>query len=231
MPTLPAASFDAIITDPPYGTTACAWDTVIPFGPMWVELKRLIKPKGAIVLFGSQPFTSALVMSNPGWFRYEWVWDKKLPSGHLNAKHIPMKRHENILIFSPETLGNFTYNPKMRRGLFRQKGSSGKLSEVYGKYDHYTVWNDQYYPVSLIEFANANQAAKDHPNQKPLALIEYLVDTYTGPDGTVLDFTMGSGTTLRAAKNLGRRAVGIELEEKYVEIAIKRLAQEAMELV
>ena len=227
MPGLEAQSFDAIITDPPYGTTACAWDTVIPFAPMWGELRRLIRPRGAIALFGSQPFTSALVMSNPGWFRYEWVWDKRLPTGFLDAERKPLKRHENIIVFSD---GRAEYRPIMRTGQLRHKGSA-RRSDIYGRYERTAgKYDDQYYPTSILDFSGADRTDR-HPTQKPLALMEYLILTYTDSGACVLDFTMGSGTTLRAAKNLGRRAVGIELEEKYCSIAARRLQQEVMELV
>lgn len=227
MAALPAASFDAVICDPPYGTTASSWDSPVEFGAMWKELKRLTRPRAPIVLFGSQPFTSALVMSNPQMFRYEWVWDKKNPTGFLDANRKPMKRHENILVFADSRA---VYYPIMRAGQFRHKGSARK-SEVYGRYERTQgTYNDQYFPTSIIEIHNADQNSKEHPNQKPLALMEYLVKTYTNEGGRVLDFTCGSGTTLRAAKNLGRRAIGIEIEERYCEIAAQRLSQEVMEL-
>lgn len=227
MPTLAAQSFDAIICDPPYGTTACAWDTVIPFAPMWSELKRLIKPRGAIVLFGSQPFTSALVMSNPRMFGYEIVWDKKLPTGYLDANRKPMKRHENILLFYD---GRPTYNPIMRRGIARTKGGMKAPSPIYGKANSTIKTNDDnYYPTSIFEIGNTDRDV-DHPTQKPIALMKYLIATYTNPNDTVLDFAMGSGTTLAAAKLLGRRAIGIELEERYCEIAARRLQQEILDL-
>lgn len=227
MPTLPDASFDAIITDPPYGTTACAWDTVIPFAPMWGQLKRLVKPRGAIVLFGSQPFTSALVMSNPKMFGYEVVWDKKLPTGYLDANRKPMKRHENILLFYD---GRPTYNPVMRKGIARTKGGMKAPSPIYGKANSTIKTNDDnYYPTSIFEIGNTDRDV-DHPTQKPIALMEYLIVTYTNPGDTVLDFTMGSGTTLRAAKNLGRKAVGIEISEDYCGVAARRLSQEVLDL-
>lgn len=229
MAELPPASFDAVITDPPYGTTQSAWDSPIPFKAMWAALKRLIKPDAPVALFGSQPFTSALVMSNPEMFRYEWVWDKKNPTGFLDANRKPMKRHENILVFSDNRA---VYYPIMRTGVYRHKGSARK-SEVYGRYERTIgTYNDQYFPTSIIEIHNADQNNKAHPNQKPLALMEYLVRTYTNEGDAILDFTCGSGTTLRAAKNLGRRAVGIERELKYCEVTARRLSpvfEEAIE--
>jgi site-specific DNA-methyltransferase (adenine-specific) len=225
MPALEACSFDAIICDPPYGTTACAWDSPIPFAPMWAELKRLIKPRGAIVLFGSQPFTSALVMSNPGWFRHEWIWQKNRGSNFANTVREPMKEHECVIVFSN---GGWTYNPQM------QERASGGLSRVQYSIESYT--NSENYremrsgrvmrpteriPSSVQKF---NTQVGLHPTQKPLALMEYLVRTYTNESERVLDFTCGSGTTLRACKNLKRASVGIEQEERYCAIAVRRLA-------
>jgi site-specific DNA-methyltransferase (adenine-specific) len=228
MPSLAAQSFDAIITDPPYGTTACAWDTVIPFAPMWVELKRLIRPRGAIVLFGSQPFTSALVMSNPGWFKYSWVWNKNNSAGFAAAEYRPFIITEDICVFGD---GAVNYYPQMTRGEYRTKGYGGAASDCYGLKPIKGLKNDTYYPKNIIPITKINNDNDLHPTQKPLALLEYLILTYTDPGATVLDFTMGSGTTLRAAKNLGRRAIGIELEECYCEVAVRRLAQEVMEFV
>jgi site-specific DNA-methyltransferase (adenine-specific) len=221
MPTLEPA-FDAIIADLPYGTTACEWDSVIDLAALWVEYKRLIKQRGAVVLFGAQPFTSVLVTSNLTWFKWGDVWDKKHPKGHLNAKIMPLRRHEDALIFGE---GKITYNPQTRTGKFRKKGGGNPLSNkgVYGFHHKPETFNDVYYPTSILEFSNANQAAKKHPNQKPEALMAYLIRTYTNPGEIILDNTMGSGTTLVAAQNEGRRAVGIELSEDYCKIAVERL--------
>lgn len=219
MPHLEAQSFDAIITDVPYGTTACAWDSPIPFEPMWANLKRLARPRAAIVLFGSQPFTSALIASNYEMFRYEWVWDKRLAGNPFLAKYQPLKIHENIVVFSRDS---HDYVPQMRTGEMKQKGGGySKLFDVQCS----VTRNDQYYPVSIVPFSNGDRNGKEplHPTQKPLALLEYLVKTYTNEGDTILDFTSGSGTTLRAAKNLKRRAVGIELLEHYCAVTVKRL--------
>lgn len=220
------SSVDMVLTDPPYGTTACKWDTVIPFEPMWEQLKRVTKKNGAIVLFGSQPFTSALVMSNPKMFKYEWVWDKQLKSGHLNAKKMPMLQTEKILVFAQ---GRVTYNPIMQKG--KPTHSQGKrenltFSENYGKQT--ADYEDRAgaslkYPSDLLSLQKIHPSKCIHPTQKPVALMEYLIKTYTNEGETVLDFTMGSGTTGVACKNLNRRFIGIELDESYFKIAQSRI--------
>lgn len=233
MKRLPDKSIDAIITDPPYGTTACKWDSVIPFEPMWEQLKRLIRPNGAIVLFGSQPFTSALIMSNVKMFKYEWVWEKSKAVGFVNAKLKPMPKHENVLIFSSGTTANgaksnMPYNPQ---GLvfFGQtvRGRKGSKDDSDGNgYGRPSMKAELYqeftnYPVSTIAFASEGKPV--HPTQKPVALLEYLIKTYTNEGETVLDFTAGSGTTGIAALNTGRNAILIERELEYCEIAKKRI--------
>lgn len=219
MPALAAQSFDAIITDVPYGTTACAWDSPIPFAPMWACLKRLARPRAAIVLFGSEPFSSALRASNFPMFRYDWIWNKSLAGNPFLAKYQPLKIHENIMVFSTE---GHDYLPQMRTGEMKQKGGGySKLFDVQCS----VTRNDQYYPVSILPFSNGDRNGKEilHPTQKPLALMEYLIRTYTNEGDTILDFTSGSGTTLRAAKNLKRRCVGIEQDLHYCEVTVKRL--------
>lgn len=221
LPTLAPQSVDAVICDPPYGTTACKWDSIIPFAPMWEGIRRVLRPRGAVVLFGSQPFTSALVMSNPAWFRYSLVWDKRLPSGSLDANRRPLKRHEDISIFSS---GATKYAPQMRRGVLRKKGGGGtEKTAVYGAAAKVMSFNDMYYPTSILEFSNADLTSRIHPTQKPLALLEYLVRTYTDPGDTVLDFAFGSGTTGHACINLGRAFVGIEQDAAYFAIAQARI--------
>ena len=221
MPQLEAQSFDAVICDEPYGTTNCPWDAVIPFDVMWSNINRLSKLRAPTVLFGSQPFTSLLIASNLEMFRYEWVWDKRLPTGYLDANRKPLKRHENIVVFCE---GRSLCNPIMRKGVLRIKGGMNRQSPVYGKYESTSTFNDNYYPTSIIEISGANQVNKVHSTEKPLLLMEYLVKTYTNPGDTVLDFCAGSGTTLRACKNLGRRSVGIEMLEHYCQATVKRLA-------
>jgi len=222
MPTLEAGSFDAIIADLPYGTTACKWDTVIPFAPLWAEYKRLIKPRGAIVLFGSQPFTSLLVTSNLDWFKYAWVWDKRKGGNPLLSKVQPIKVNEDIIIFSN---GKTNYNPIMtkRDKPKRRGGNRGKVSETTrNAFVEDKTYFDKY-PKSILDISNASQTDKVHPTQKPVALLEYLVRTYTNEGDTVLDNTMGSGTTGVACVNTGRRFTGIEKEAKYFEIARDRI--------
>jgi DNA modification methylase len=225
LPTLEAQSVDAVIADPPYGTTACKWDSVIPFEPMWRELKRVIKPRGAIVLFGSQPFTSALVMSNPKWFKYCWVWDKVKPNGMGYAKHQPMRVTEDIIVFSSDAT---TYNPQLikraRPRTYRNYSHSQVNSITLGAMESNLV-TDFLYPKNLLTVSNADQRDRLHPTQKPLTLLEYLVKTYTNAGDTVLDFTMGSGTTGAACGNMGRKFIGIEKEETYFNIARDRIAR------
>jgi site-specific DNA-methyltransferase (adenine-specific) len=219
MKEIPDKSIDMILCDLPYGTTACKWDTIIPFEPLWEQYKRIIKDNGAVVLTASQPFTSALVMSNPVQFKYSWIWDKKLPTGHLNANKMPMKRHEDILVFCASKT---PYFPTMRTDKMRARGG-GKASPVYGKCIPKKSYSDQYYPTSILEIHNADQSKKIHPTQKPVALFEYLIKTYTNKGDLVLDNCIGSGTTAVAAINTGRNYIGIEKDEEYCKIAEERI--------
>ena len=224
-----SGSIDAIITDPPYGTTACKWDSIIPFEPMWTELKRIIKHNGAIVLFGNQPFSSALIMSNPSWFKYEWVWDKKIPSGMAYARFQPMRQHENILVFCN---GKTTYNAqnikrdKAIKGGGMSKGETTNNQNLIALKKTYEYKN----PVSII-IEDKVRRDSAHPTQKPLALLEYLIKTYTNEGETVLDFTMGSGTTGHACVNLNRNFIGIELDKEYFDIAKNRIESAQNELI
>lgn len=217
---IPDGSIDMVLCDLPYGTTQNKWDTVIPFDKLWAAYERVIKPNGAIILTAAQPFTSALVMSNIKIFKWADCWDKKMPVGFLNAKRRPLRRHEDILMFSN---GQPTYNPLMRTGILRRKGTGG-ATESYGAFTPSNTFNDQYYPTSIIEVSNAAQAGKEHPTQKPVALFEYLIRTYTNPGEVVLDNCAGSFTTAVAAENTGRRWICIEQEAKYCEIGRARLA-------
>jgi site-specific DNA-methyltransferase (adenine-specific) len=218
MKEIPDGSVDMILTDPPYGTTKCKWDSSIPLGPMWEQLKRVIKLNGAIVMTASQPFTTTLVASNMGNYRHQWVWNKNNSAGFATAKIRPFAICEDVLVFG---YGRVNYYPQMTKGKMRKKGG-------YGKSDNYGIkptvkYSDEYYPKNLLEFGNASQKGKTHPTQKPLALMEYLIKTYTNEGDTVLDFTMGSGTTGVACKNLNRNFIGIELDPEYFKIAEKRI--------
>jgi len=221
MKEIPDGSVDMILCDLPYGTTACKWDTVIPFEPLWAQYKRVIKKNGAIVLFGSQPFTSALVMSNPKDFRYSMVWDKKGTTGFQTAKIMPLRRHEDVVVFYQSKP---TYNPAMEtRGAPRKKGGSKVDNGCYGELRSAESFNNVYYPTSVIEISNASKKGLVHPTQKPVALMEYLIRTYTQEGETVLDNCMGSGTTGVACVNTNRNFIGIEKDEKYFEIARVRI--------
>lgn len=223
MKDIPDGSIDLVLTDPPYGTTACKWDTVIPFEPMWEQLKRVTKKNGAIVLFGSQPFTSALVMSNPSMFKYSLVWDKVKGTGFLNAKKQPMRNHEDIVLFYKKQP---TYNPQKTQGHPRKVSFRGKhlQTDVYGEMKNdYKYDSTERNPRSIQVFSTDTQNSSVHPTQKPVALMEYLIKTYTNENETVLDFTIGSGSTGVACKNLSRNFIGIELDETYFNIAKERI--------
>ena len=223
MKEIPDGSVDMVLTDPPYGTTACKWDSVIPFEPMWEQLKRVTKKNGAIVMTASQPFTSALIMSNPKMFKYCWVWDKKKGGSPLLSKVQPIRVTEDVIVFGE---GKIIYNPQMTpRDRPKSRGSNkGVASETTGNSFKEDKIYTEYYPKNIIEVSNANQKGKVHPTQKPVALMEYIIRTYTNEDETVLDFTMGSGTTGVACVNLDRNFVGIELDKDYFNIAKERIA-------
>jgi site-specific DNA-methyltransferase (adenine-specific) len=222
MKEIPDGSVDMVLTDPPYGTTACKWDTVIDLPLMWEQLKRVIKPNGAIVMTACQPFTSALVMSNPRMFKYCWVWNKKQGGNPLNAKRQPLRVTEDIVVFN-----SGGYIPQMRTGRMRKKGGINKQPETTGAVNlDYVSYSDQYYPTNILDFPNcANKKYLVHPTQKPVALMEYLIRTYTNEGETVLDFTCGSGTTGVACVNTARDFIGIELDQGYFDIAQQRIAE------
>lgn len=225
MSEIPDGSIDLVLADPPYGTTACKWDTVIPFEPMWVHLKRVTKKNGAIVLFGSQPFTSALVMSNPKMFKYEWAWNKNTSTCFVHAKHRPLGAHENIVVFGN---GRTTYNPQMTPGkpYYRGELDNSGIESAPTKKGKVIIGKNETglrYPKTVLSIDGNNRLEHYHPTQKPVELMEYLIKTYTNEGDTVLDFTMGSGTTGLAAKNLNRNFIGIELEPKYFDIASLRI--------
>jgi len=225
MPTLDR-QFDAIIADLPYGTTACKWDSVIPFGPLWEQYKRLIKPRGAVVLFGSQPFTSALVMSNLEWFKYCWYWCKSLKTNFLNAKIQPLRQVSEIMIFYE---AQPTYNPQ---GIVPGKITGGnKGTPTLSEWDSTSYEQEMTgYPSDLLEMPHSNHNGL-HPTQKPVALLEYLIKTYTNPGEWVLDNVMGSGSTGVACVNTGRHFAGIELLPEYFEIAQERIEQAQAKMV
>ena len=216
---------DVIITDPPYGTTACKWDTVIPFDEMWERLNKLVKPNGAIVLFGSEPFSSQLRCSNLKNYKYDWVWNKKLAGNGILAKKQPLKIHENVIVFNSKI-----YIPQMTKGKLRKKLTNNlKISEINGGDGvkrATETFNDQYYPTSIQEFSMANlRRGRLHPTQKPVELLEYLIKTYANEGEIVLDFTMGSGSTGVACVNTNCKFIGIELDKKYFEIAKERIKE------
>ena len=230
MQTLGPGSVDAIICDPPYGTTACKWDAVIPFEPMWAEVWRVLKPNGVALFTAAQPFTSALVMSQPKAFRYEWVWSKNKASGHLNAKKRPMRAHEDILVFCR---GKVPYSPQKTKGHApANNANTNANSENYGAQVRVSYGGETTrYPRTIQDFQVVNNIAAErvHPTQKPVPLMEYLVRTYTAFGQTVLDFTMGSGTTGVACLNTGRRFIGIEKDPNYFAMARTRIEAAAME--
>lgn len=223
MPSLPDKSVDMILCDLPYGTTACKWDTIIPFEPLWQQYKRLIKDNGAIVLTASQPFTSALVMSNPGWFKYELVWHKVQTGAPGVAKFRPLPCHESILVFCD---GVTTYNPILTAGApYKSTTSNGGGRHGFGFQGKYykSENNGTRLPISVIEIKKERHGG--HATQKPVALFEYLIRTYTNEGDTVLDNCAGSGTTGVACLNTNRKFILIEKDTKYCEIIRKRIAE------
>lgn len=224
MKKIPDGSIDMILCDLPYGTTACKWDTIIPFEALWEQYERIIKDNGAIVLTAAQPFTSALVMSNPKMFKYSWIWDKVKPSGFQVAKYRPMMRQEDVLVFGK---GRINYNPimtlreKVKTSRIYSSSDSNPLKNNDGKNRTYT----HKYPQSILTFSNAVQKGKVHPTQKPVLLFEYLIKTYTDEGETVLDNCMGSGTTAIACLNTERNFIGFELNEEYYNMSLKRISE------
>ena len=223
MAELDDGSVDMVLCDLPYGTTACKWDSVIPFEPLWEQYRRVTKPNAAIVLTASQPFTTALIASNIRGYKHSWVWDKLTISNPMQAKHQPLRQHEDVPVFS---YGKVLYNPQKtdmhlrrtwKQGAQNEDAAApareGATGEVVGKY-----------PKTILKFKAAKLEGRTvHPTQKPVALPEYLIRTYTDEGQTVLDNTMGSGSTGVACANTGRKFIGIEKEPKYFEIAEKRI--------
>lgn len=217
-------SVDMILCDLPYGTTACKWDEIIPFEPLWEQYKRVIKDNGAVVLTASQPFTSALVMSNPKMFRYEWIWEKEQGVNFLLSKKQPMKVHENILVFGRKQTA---YYPQMTAGkpYVSGKGDSGEVTGQVKKKQ--TINKGTRFPRSVKLF---NRETGLHPTQKPVALFEYLIKTYTNEGETVLDNCMGSGTTAIACLNTNRNFIGFELDKEYYDKSIDRINKKEKQL-
>lgn len=227
---IPDKSIDMILCDLPYGTTACVWDSIIPFEPLWEQYERVIKDNGAIVLFGSQPFTTKLIESNFDLFRYELIWDKTFGRQPQLANIQPMKRHENVLVFAKRGYGKTTYNPQKEplekpyhsKGASNNNGSRNehklRLKKVAKTYTHKT-------PTTILKFKPPSNSITVHSTQKPVELFEYLIKTYTNEGEIVLDNCLGSGTTVIAAINTNRNYIGIELDEKYYNIAKNRINQ------
>ncbi len=231
MPLIADKSIDMILADVPYGTTACKWDTIIPLEPMWEQIKRIIKPNGAIVMTASQPFTSMLVMSNLKMFKYEIIWNKRKASSALLAKIQPLRIHEDLVVFYDN---KSTYNPQMVKGKPRiDKESDIQNGEAFGgktikrKYENK---KGLYYPKSILDISNADQTNKIHPTQKPIPLFEYLIRTYTNEGDNVLDFVIGSGTTAIACIRTKRNFIGMEISPEYCAIANKRIEYEHQQL-
>jgi site-specific DNA-methyltransferase (adenine-specific) len=219
MKKIPDGSIDLVLTDPPYGTTACKWDSIIPLEPMWKQLKRIIKPNGAIVLTASQPFTSKLISSNMKMFKYEWIWEKEQGVNFLCANIQPLKVHENIVVFYNKQP---TYNPQKTKGEWYKSGK-GKSGDVTNNVIKKQTESGERNPRSIIK---KNRTTGLHPTQKPVALMEYFIKTYTNEGDTVLDFAAGSFTTLVACIKTNRKGIGIEKEIKYYNIGKDRIKKE-----
>ena len=227
MKQIPDGSIDCIIADLPYGTTACKWDSIIPFEPLWEQYNRIIKDSGAIVLFGSEPFSSQLRMSNLKMYRYDWIWEKTKATLFTQCKKRPLNANENILVFYKKQP---TYNPQMSVGVPYKARKKIKQSDEWA---FGTVRNDNNgtrYPRTVIRFKSGDRDGKCHPTQKPVALLEYLVKTYTNEGDVVLDNCMGSGSTGVACVNTNRHFIGIELDEGYFNIAKKRIEEAVNDL-
>jgi len=223
---IPDKSINMILADLPYGTTNCKWDSIIDLNELWIHYKRLIKDNGVIVLFAQTPFDKVLGCSNLEWLKYEWIWEKTQATGHLNAKKMPMRAHENILVFYKKQP---LYNPIKTHGHKRKVSTAHhkrntNTGEIYNKCDNFSDYDStERYPRSVQLFASDKQKLNLHSTQKPLALCEYLIKTYTNEGDLILDNVAGSGTTLVAAKNLNRNFIGIEKEEKFYNIILERL--------
>lgn len=235
MELFPDGIIDFVLTDIPYGTTECSWDSIIPVDAMWYQLKRLIKPQGVIALFSTQPFSSFLVTSNIDWFKYEWVWEKTKPNGWQTAKNKPMKANEDILIFSPASMGHISllgnkrmnYNPQGIKTIGQKTIPESIRGETMGKRPNqigkkYTAYTG--FPSNILKFSNITGAERFHPTEKPVNLLEYLIMTYTNENDVVLDFTMGSGSTGVACGKSKRVFIGIENDYDHFCTANERVS-------
>mgnify|MGYP006052649463 FL=1 len=234
MKSIPDGSIDAIITDPPFWTTKCSWDHVIPFEPMWAELKRIIKPNGAIVLFGSEPFSSALRMSNIKMYKYDWVWNKTKAWNFIQSRNCPLKLHENISVFSNgvvihkwQSKKRMNYYPQWVKEVNKEwsRPQVYESEHSYKRPSHKTerTITLEWFPSSVIRFSSEHNPP--HPTQKPVALLEYLIKTYSLENEIILDFTSGSWTTWIAAQNTNRQFILIEKDKNYYDISLKRLQE------
>lgn len=216
-------TIDMVLVDPPYGTTACKWDSIIPLELMWERLKRIVKLDGAIVVMASQPFTTILIASNMKMFKYCWVWEKNFSTNFLHAKRQPLRKHEDVVVFYRRAGSYYPIKTNGHRPTQSARGSSkGKL--WYGENRrNYKGGDTTRLPVSILKIDAVDPKERVHPTQKPVTLMEYLVKTYTKKNEIVLDFVMGSGTTMVACKKLNRNGIGIELDRKYFKIAQKRI--------
>jgi len=225
MKNIPDGSIDMILCDLPYGTTQCKWDTIIPLDKLWKQYNRVCKKNAAILLTSAQPFTSALIMSNPKYFKYNWIWEKSKATGYLNAKKMPMRAHEDVCVFYRKPP---TYNPQMVQGTPYNKGKAHRPTDVYGAQKSVLVKNDTglRYPRTVQYFKTAESEGKKsviHPTQKPLALFEYLIKTYSNEGELILDNCIGSGTTAVACINTNRSYIGMELDEEYYNGCLERI--------
>lgn len=221
---IPDGSIDMILTDPPYGTTACKWDSVIPLEPMWKQLKRIIKKNGAIVLFGAEPFSSTLRISNKD-YKYDWIWEKNTGTNFLHAKRMPIRFTENIHVFIE---GSSWYYPQKTTGHAPTNSGVGRnTGNVYSGNSkvNYKGGDTTRFPKNIIEFKSVNNYKRIHPTEKPVDMMEYLIKTYTNESETVVDFTMGSSTTAIASLNTNRNFIGIEKDENYFNIGVNRVKE------
>lgn len=222
MPKLDVGSIDLVLADLPYGVTACEWDKIIPFDRLWAEYERILSPQGSVVLTASQPFTTKLIQSKIEWFKYELIWKKNTTSGFLNSKFQPLRNHENVIVFSPANTHKMIYHPQglVKVDRMRKNPSSRIYNKQAAGVRHVSYAN---YPRSVMEFAS--ETDRKHPSQKPVSMMAYLIKTFSDPGAVVLDNTMGVGSTGVAALQIGRKFVGMELEEDFYQMAKQRIGK------